>query len=175
MLENLKLCEVYDGFLFLSEATRNPPKLKSHHHVELELNLVVQGTITYVVSGRRFTFQPGTLLWLFPEREHELVDRSDNAQCYEAVFTHSLIAKSCHTDAYKGLKNDRSERDGVLNTLLKPHSFDMIRKTMDFLMQGALDPDLLTWYANERTHSARGEDAMTFVIYREEIQFLQAI
>jgi hypothetical protein len=43
MLENLKLSKRYDGFLYLAEAKRNPPKLKSHHHVELELNLVVRG------------------------------------------------------------------------------------------------------------------------------------
>ncbi len=143
MLENLKLGKRYDGFLFLAEAARNPPKLKSHHHVELELNLVVRGTITYVVGGRRFTFQPGTLLWLFPRQEHQLVDRSDNAQYYVAVFKHSLIARSCHTEIYAGLKLDHNQKDGVLNTRLEPNSFDLIRKTMDSLMQGSLDPDLL--------------------------------
>ncbi len=143
MLEDLKLGKVYDGFLFLAESTRNPPKLKSHHHIELELNLVVRGTITYVVSGRRFTFQPRTLLWLFPEQEHQLVDRSDNAQNYVAVFKPSLIARSCRTDAYDGLKRRSSERDCVLNTMLEPDSFDLIRKTMDSLMRGSLDPDLL--------------------------------
>src|SRR2546427_757952 len=64
MLENLKLGKSYDGFLYLAESARNPPKLKSHHHIELELNLVVRGTITYVVSGRRFTFPARTLLLL---------------------------------------------------------------------------------------------------------------
>jgi hypothetical protein len=44
MLEDLKLGARYDGFLYLVESTGNPPKLKSHHHIELELNLVVQGT-----------------------------------------------------------------------------------------------------------------------------------
>jgi AraC-like DNA-binding protein len=143
MLENLKLAKGYDGFLFLAESTRNPPKLKSHHHIELELNLVLQGTITYVVSGRRFTFQSRTLLWLFPKQEHQLVDRSDRAQYYVAVFRPSLIARSCRTAAYEGLKHDGNEQDGVLNTLLEPDSFDLIRKTMDSLMQGSLDPDLL--------------------------------
>ena len=60
MLENLKLRKGYDGFLFLAESARNPPKIKSHHHVELELNLVVRENITYVVSGHRFTFQSRT-------------------------------------------------------------------------------------------------------------------
>src|SRR5258707_14754159 len=133
VLEDLKLGEGYDGFLFLAESTRHPPKLKSHHHIELELNLVVRGTITYVVSGQRFTFQARTLLWLFPEQEHQLVDRSDNAQCYVTVFKPSLIARSCRTDAYEGLKRNHNEQDGVLNTLLEPDSFDLIRKTMDSL------------------------------------------
>jgi AraC-like DNA-binding protein len=143
MLEDLKLGAHYDGFLFLVESTRNPPKLKSHHHIELELNLVVKGTITYVVNGRRFTFQPRTLLWLFPEQEHQLVDRSDNAQCYVSVFKPSLIDKSCRTQAYEGLKHKNHDREGVLNTLLEPNSFDLIRRTMDSLMQGSLDPNLL--------------------------------
>jgi AraC-like DNA-binding protein len=143
MLEDLKLNKGYDGFLFLAEAVRNPPKLKSHHHIELELNLVVRGTITYVLSGRRFIFQPRTLLWLFPEQEHQLVDRSDNAQNYVAVFKPSLITRSCRTSAYEGLKRKNYEKDGILNTLLEPDSFDLIRRTMDSLMQGSLDPDLL--------------------------------
>ncbi|MHB1936398.1 MAG: cupin domain-containing protein [Acidobacteriaceae bacterium] len=143
MLEDLKLDKAYDGFLFLAESTRHPPKLKSHRHIELELNLVVRGTITYVVSGRRFTFQPRSLLWLFPEQEHQLVDRSDNAQNYVAVFKPSLIARSCRTGAYEDLKRKNHDKDGVLNTLLEPDSFDLIRKTMDSLMQGSLNPDLL--------------------------------
>jgi AraC-like DNA-binding protein len=143
MLEDLKLDDDYDGFLFLAESTRNPPKLKSHHHIELELNLVVRGTITYVANGRRFTFQPRTLLWLFPDQEHQLVDRSDDAQNYVAVFKPSLIARSCRTEAYEGLKHKKNDQVGVLNTLLEPDTFDLIRKTMDSLMQGALDPDLL--------------------------------
>lgn len=143
MLEDLKLGKDYDGFLFLAESTRNPPKLKSHHHVELELNLVVRGTITYVVGDRRFTFPPRTLLWLFPQQEHQLVDRSNDAQYYVVVFKPSLIARSCRTSAYEELKRGNNGTDYVLHTLIEPDSFDLIRKTMDSLMQGSLDPDLL--------------------------------
>ena len=143
MLENLKLGKRYDGFLFLAESARNPPKLRSHHHVELELNLVVRGSITYVVGRRRYTFPSPTLLWLFPTQEHQLVDRTDDAQYYVAVFKPSLIARSCRTPAYEGLKRDTSEHGGVLRTMLDPESFDLIRKTMDSLMEGSLDPDVL--------------------------------
>lgn len=143
MLEDLKLRKKYDGFLFLAESTRNPPKLKSHHHVELELNLVVRGSITYVVRGRRFTFPARTLLWLFPEQEHQLVDRSNDAQYYVAVFRPALVARSCRTKLYESLKQGGKDQDNVTNTLIEPDSFDLIRRTMDSLMRGALDPDLL--------------------------------
>jgi AraC-like DNA-binding protein len=143
VLVDLKLRKTYDGLLFLAESSRNPPTIKSHHHVELEMNLVVRGNITYVVGGRRFTFQPRTLLWLFPEQEHQVVDRSDNAQFYVAVFKPSLIARACHTNAYEGLKHKNHQQGGVVNTLLEPDSFDLIRKIMDSLMRGSLDSDLL--------------------------------
>ncbi len=143
MLADLKLGRQYDGLLFLAESARNVPKLDSHRHVELELNLVVRGSITYVVGDRRFTFPSRTLLWLFPDQEHQLVARSDDAQYYVAVFKPSLIAKSCRTPAYEGLKLGNHDRDGVLNTHLAPDTFDLIRKTMDALMEGALDPDVL--------------------------------
>jgi hypothetical protein len=32
------------------------------------------------MNGRRFTFLPRTLLWLFPRREHLLVNRSNDAR-----------------------------------------------------------------------------------------------
>ena len=143
MLASLKLGKAYDGLLFLVESTRNPPTIKSHRHVELEMNVVVRGSITYVVGDRRFTFPARTLLWLFPEQEHQLVDRSNDAQNYVAVFKPSLIARSCRTDAYEGLRHKNNEQGGVLNTLLEPDSFDLIRKTMDSLMRGSLDADLL--------------------------------
>jgi gentisate 1,2-dioxygenase len=97
MRQFLKIGRRYDGFLFLAEAVRNPQMLRSHHHAELELNLVVRGSITYVVEGRRFKFDARTLLWLFPAQEHHLVDQTSDAQYYVAVFKPSLIARSCRT------------------------------------------------------------------------------
>ncbi len=143
MLENLKLGRKYDGFLFLAESVRNPPRLNSHHHVELELNLIVRGSVTYVVGGRRFTFAKRTLLWMFPAQEHQLVDRSDDAQYFVAVFKPELIMRSCRSRAYVDLRRKYIAGDGVLHTVLDPESFDLIRKTMEDLMQGSLDADVL--------------------------------
>jgi AraC-like DNA-binding protein len=143
MLDDLKLRKNYDGLLYLSESTQNRPKIHSHHHVELELNLVLRGHITYVVSGRRFTLRVRTLLWLFPEQEHQVVDRSEDAQFYVAVFRPSLITRACHTSAYQGLKRHDSDRGGLLRTVLEPDSFDLVRRTMDSLMPGSLDSKVL--------------------------------
>lgn len=143
MLTRLKLDRIYDGLLFLAEAARNPPILKSHHHVELELNLLVRGSITYVVDGKRFTFTGRTLLWMFPSQEHQLVDRSDDAQYYVAVFTPRLIAQACKGRGYEGLKRRAPHRTGVLHTTLDPETFDLVRRTMDALMRESLDPDIL--------------------------------
>lgn len=142
MLENLKLASKYDGFLFLAESARNPPALKPHTHAELELNLVVNGTITYVVGGRRFSFPKGTLLWLYPSQEHQLVDRTADAQYYVAVFKPGLL-RSTRGAGYAGLRAKSGGGDGVLHTQLVPEAFDLVRKTMESIVEDGLDPDLL--------------------------------
>lgn len=143
MLQDLKLDPIYDGFLFLAESARNPPSLRSHHHVELELNLVARGTITYVADGRRLSFGPRSLLWMFPAHEHQLVDRTNDAQNYVAVFKPDLIARSCPGSAYKGLKRKKSEGGKVLHTILDPETFGFLRRMMDHVMEGSIDPDIL--------------------------------
>jgi len=143
MLADLKLRDGYDGLLFLAESMRNLPSLQSHHHRELELNFVVQGTITYVVNGNRFTFSPRTLLWLFPGREHQLITRSENARFYVVVFTPSLINKACHITKYQELKQSPNDQDKLASTVLDPKRFDLISKMMASLMEGSLDSDLL--------------------------------
>ena len=143
MLQDLKLDPDYDGFLFLAESARNPPSLRSHHHVELELNLVARGTVTYVTGDGRFTFGPRSLLWMFPAQEHRLVDRSNDAQYYVAVFKPELISKSCRSAPYKGLKRKHPDKGTVLHSVLDPESFGFLRQMMEQIMQGSLDPDLL--------------------------------
>ena len=143
MLVNLKLHRSYDGLLYLANSNLNLQKLYSHHHAGLELNLVVQGAITYVVNGRRATYLPRTLLWLFPDHEHQLVNRSDNAQFYVVVFKSSLIDKSCRTATYEGLKHLAEQKEGVISTFLTLESYDLISKMMDAMMQGSLESDLL--------------------------------
>lgn len=141
MLENLKLGPHYDGFLFLAESARNPPVLKPHHHVELELNVVKRGTITYVVEGQRYCFAQGTLLWMYPEQEHQLVHRSDDAQYYVAVFKPGMIRGACRGEAYALLREQTAPT--VRHTRLASADFIQLQATMDELLSDSLDADLL--------------------------------
>jgi methylphosphotriester-DNA--protein-cysteine methyltransferase len=143
VLVSLKLGKTYDGLLYLAKSAGNPQMLQSHHHVELELNLVTRGYTTYVVDGSRFTFSPRTLLWFFPHQEHQLVANSEDSQFYVAVFKPSLINKCCRAEAYCGLKRDVNEPVGVLSTVLKTETFELTRKILESMMQGSLDPDVL--------------------------------
>jgi AraC-like DNA-binding protein len=143
VLQDLKLDPVYDGFLFLAESARNPPSLRSHHHAEIELNIVARGTVTYVAAGQRLTFGPRSLLWMFPAQEHQLVDRTNDAQYYVAVFKPDLIARSCHGEVYKALKRKKSEGGRVLHTVLDPETFGFLRRMLADIMDGSIDPDIL--------------------------------
>jgi len=143
MLEDLKIGSRYDGFIFLAEARRNPPILVTHRHAELELNLVVEGSITYVVEGKRQLFQSGSLLWIFPSQRHQLVDRTLDARYYVAVFKPRMIARVCRGEKYTPLRSMAPGADGVMSRLLEKESVQFLHGTMDSLMEDALDPDLL--------------------------------
>lgn len=143
MLQNLKLGREYDGFLFLAESARNPPSLRSHHHVELELNIVARGTVTYVAGGGRFTFGPRSLLWMFPSQEHQLVDRSNDAQYYVAVFKPELISRSCRSSTYRDLKRKMPPGNNLLYSLLDSDQFVFLISLLKQVMEGSIDPDIL--------------------------------
>ncbi len=143
MQVDLKLDKEYDGFLFLAENVRNPPSLRSHRHDELELNVVSKGNVTYVTGEGRFRFPARTLLWMFPAQEHRLVDRSDDAAYYVAVFKPGLIQQFCRSSQYRELKRRRPTKPGVLCTQLNFEDFQFLKSLMERVMLGSLDPDLL--------------------------------
>jgi AraC-like DNA-binding protein len=65
----------------------------AHRHAELEINLIVRGTASYLLGERRYALTPGTLTWLFPGQDHVLVDESSDHELWWAVFRPSLVAR----------------------------------------------------------------------------------
>lgn len=143
MLENLRLRQRYGGFVFLADASKGIPWLATHHHAELELNIVARGHVTYVVGRNRYQFAQGELLWLFPGQPHRVVDRSPDALYYVAVFKQSLIHRTCLAKQHRNLGQNRPPGKSMLHTPLDHQSFELARRMMDTLIDGAPDHDAL--------------------------------
>jgi AraC-like DNA-binding protein len=70
---------------------------RAHRHAELEVNLVVRGTASYLLGDRRYALTPGTLTWLFPGQDHLLVEESSDHELWWAVFRPALVAQIATT------------------------------------------------------------------------------
>lgn len=92
MLEELGLPADRDGWVVRHVAGERRPR--PHRHAELEVNLVVSGTASYVLDERRYELSSGTLAWLFPGQDHVLVDESAHLVLWWAVFRPSLVARA---------------------------------------------------------------------------------
>src|SRR5215217_5192332 len=82
---------------------------RAHRHAELEVNLVVRGTASYLLGDRRYALTPGTLTWLFPGQDHVLVSESSDHELCWAVFRPALVAQIATTRQARPLL----ERDPV--------------------------------------------------------------
>jgi AraC-like DNA-binding protein len=91
MFEDLGLHGGIEGWVVRHTAGALHPR--SHRHAELEVNLVVGGTASYLINDRRCDLTAGTLTWLFPDQEHVLVDESADHALWWAVFRPSAVAR----------------------------------------------------------------------------------
>ena len=95
MTETLGLRSGADGRVGHHRAADGPPR--PHRHAELELNLVVRGSASYLLGDRRYELAPRTLTWLLPGQEHVLVDESADHELWWAVFRPGLLARVAAT------------------------------------------------------------------------------
>lgn len=98
MIEDLELPAGVEGRVVRHVA--GDVRVRAHRHAELEVNLGVSGTATYLLGERRYELTPGTLTWLFPAQEHILVNQSADHELWWAIFTPDLvgrIARAPHT------------------------------------------------------------------------------
>jgi AraC-like DNA-binding protein len=95
MTEDLGLRFGVDGRVGHHLAADGPPR--AHRHAELELNLVVRGTASYLLGERRYELTPRTLTWLLPGQDHVLVDESSDHELWWAVFRPGLVSRAATT------------------------------------------------------------------------------
>lgn len=91
--DSLFLPPEQDGFLRYFENV--PPMHRAHHHDELELNLVTDGTAAYLLGGRRYELRRHALVWLFPEQDHILLNQSPGFCMWIGVFGRGLLNRLC--------------------------------------------------------------------------------
>ena len=85
MRQDLELREGYHGFVLPFLNRRGLAEF--HSHPELEFNLVTRGSAWYIVGSRRYLLAPGTIIWLFPDQEHLLVDVDSGFRMWIAVLS----------------------------------------------------------------------------------------
>jgi methylphosphotriester-DNA--protein-cysteine methyltransferase len=143
MLANLKLDASHDGLIYLADATRGLPYLRSHHHSELEVNFVCRGSITYLVDGHRYSFGVGALIWIPSRQEHQLIARSADAQFYVAAFKPSMVNSACRSSEYSDLRNLRGDHCGLLHSKVAFETGRSMRDLMKTLIADAPDEAVL--------------------------------
>jgi AraC-like DNA-binding protein len=95
MIDDLGLRAGQDGRAVRHAA--GDARQRTHRHAEVEVNLAVRGTASYLLGERRYELTPGTLTWLFPGQDHVLVDESADHELWWAVFRPPLVARIATT------------------------------------------------------------------------------
>ena len=95
MIEDLGLQHGVEGRVARHAAADEPAR--AHRHAELELNLVLRGTASYLLDERRYELAPDTLTWLFPGQDHVLVEESQDHELWWAVFRPRLVTRTATT------------------------------------------------------------------------------
>lgn len=91
MKEKLKIQRGHQGFANLVAQPLQP--FASHHHDELEVNLVLTGKANYLFGNQRVPLLPHSMIWLFPKQEHVLIDCSHNFSMWVVVFRQELVGR----------------------------------------------------------------------------------
>jgi len=93
--ENLNIDESYDGNLWQYNEINRSGYWSPHIHIELELNLVTKGYGNYIVDNISYSLKPGTLIWLFPDQRHVLMDCSPQLEMWIAIFKPEIVQQYC--------------------------------------------------------------------------------
>jgi AraC-like DNA-binding protein len=89
MKEKLKIRPGASGAAFMIAQVAR--RLSSHHHDELEVNLVLTGRASYLFGNRQVPLPAHSMIWLFPKQEHVLIDWSHDFSMWVLIFRQELV------------------------------------------------------------------------------------
>ncbi len=99
MREDLKLPQNLQGFVTKGYSYHR--MVSPHRHDELELNVVLRGNSSYLLDTRRYFLGPDTIVWLFPQQDHILLDCSDDFEMWIVVFQPAMLRLICTSPSYQ--------------------------------------------------------------------------
>lgn len=144
------------------EWSRRRTKPRFHRHAELEFNLVTAGHATCLVEDRRYDLTAGSLLWLFPEENHLLIDESPDFFMWIPVFRPELVRRVCRRPESSELKRDRPTQP--ISSRPSPRASDEIAglcrrlyertEQIDYFNAGLTYLLQLAWDAHRRADAA---------------------
>ena len=88
MREHLDFPTGRDALLFRYQVR---PSHRLHHHEELEFNLALHGSCTYLVGERRYDLRRGSLIWLYPDQPHVLLNPSPDCELWVVVVRQEAL------------------------------------------------------------------------------------
>lgn len=77
-----------------------------HRHDELELNLVLCGRGVYLLDGQKIEMGLNSILWLFPEQEHLLFEKSLDFEMWILVVRQEYLREICTDESSQVLLAD---------------------------------------------------------------------
>jgi AraC-like DNA-binding protein len=138
MKEVLKLMPGYEGAVW-SYTSSGPTHRRAHRHEELELNLVIAGTAKYLIDDRRCDLVRGTLIWLFPEQDHLLLNESRDYAMWIVVISPALLRRVCRgLPTQQLLVGDPGE---VLARSLRPGQESLMSSLLADIAAASVDAD----------------------------------
>jgi len=115
---------------------------QEHTHDELEVNLVTSGTARYLIDSVDCPLHPGSLVWLFPEQEHLLLEASSNFAMWVVVFRPALVRRACRRPENQLLRSTHPRT--ILHRILSDCSRELLDAGLRNLTESETDAD----YAN---------------------------
>jgi AraC-like DNA-binding protein len=161
MKEKLKIRPEAEGYTGLMGAPSRPSR--SHHHEELEVNLVLTGKGSYLFGQRRVPLRAGSMIWLFPEQEHVLIDCSLDFSMWVVVFKPALVER-CAGSGDRGVLRSADPGD-IFCREVDPRAVDALNR----VYEGAGDMAQDLEFANAALGYALVLSWQTFQFSRESL------
>ncbi|MDX2020741.1 MAG: AraC family transcriptional regulator [Deltaproteobacteria bacterium] len=128
MRKELPIAKSSWGFIWHHD--RRAPMCSFHSHDEVEGNIVVRGTASYRIFGRRVDLQRHSMLWLFPDQEHMLFNTSPDFEMWIWVIRPHVLRNLCNPQEVAPLL-ERNPADLYLRTIDARDAEKLIRAAKD--------------------------------------------